>query len=538
MKWADRIDNFVGIFSPAAAVRRRHARSALARLSRRQDDDTRLSAWSAADSQTVRQSSWLTSRLSIDSDLAIDLELMRANAREAVKNDPYAVCFVESFVGNTVGRPIRFQSRIKAVEGDPLFTEANVKKWNTELEDLWKRVEYRIGFNGESWHEIQQLAMRHWAVDGEPILVFSDVFDDGRALPLTIQVIDPARLQTPHGKYGDSKVILGVERDARGKIVAYHFRKGVVGDSVRDSQEFQRITADRVCHVFDKWHADQTRGFPLLAPILGRLKDLRDYHDAEIMAAQVAACFGVVIKGTNPLAMADSRQSLTLTDKDGNAVEELRPGAVTYLNANSEATILNPNRPGGSVGDFTESILRAGAAGSNTPYELLAKDHSRTNYSSGRMSLLDGNQHYDRRQFGFIRGCCTPLWSRFVRQAVAFGETSIDPRDFNRRPWMYDRGQSMPPGRPWVDPVKDVQATQMEIEAGLITYADALAERGYDLDEVLEQRWKEKQKLKEFDLLPTEPEQQSNQPSKAQMSALALRVAELEERLELSEAKR
>jgi lambda family phage portal protein len=539
MGWGERFDNLVGVFNPAAGFRRKEIRRLMSRADLR--GERSFSAWAAADSDTTRGSRWFTSRLSIDSDYAQDIQTLRANAREAVKNDPYAVSFVEAFVTNTVGVPIRFQSRIKAVEGDGVLTEANVKKWNAEIEELWKRQSCRLGVNGESLHEIQQLAFRHWAIDGEAILLFSEIDDPGRPLPLAVQVIDPARLETPIDRYSDPRIVLGVERDAKGRIVAYHFRKGVVGDNVRDSQDSQRVPAERVCHIFDRWHADQTRGIPILAPVLPRLKDIRDYHDALIVLEQVAACFGVVITGGNPYEAATSRQSNTLTDKDGNPVEELRPGGVTYAKTGTQVTGLNPSRSGSQVGQFTDTMLHGVAAGSNSPFELIGKDYSGTTYSSGRLSLIDGRQHYSLKQQRFISGGCVPMSTRFVGQAIAFGLTSIDARDFKARPWLYDRAQWMIPGSPWIDPVKDVQATQMEIDAGLITYADALAQRGYDLDEVLEQRWKEKQKLKEFDLLP-EPEPSpgatDGAPQKKQMQALQQAVHELSERLEQMEAKR
>jgi lambda family phage portal protein len=531
MSWGERLDNLIGVINPAWGYRRKEIRKLVKRAESRGGGERSFSAWPAADSDATRGSRWLASRLSFDTDLSVDLETMRNNSRQAMKEDPYAVSFVESLVTNTVGRPIRYQSRIKAIEGDPILTEANVKKYNRELEDLWKIQCERLGVNNETLHELQQLSMRHWAIDGEIILVFSDVDDPLRPVPMAVQVVDPARLQTPYDRAADGKVVMGVERDSKGRIVAYHFRKGVVGDSLRDSEEFQRIPADRACHIFDRWHADQTRGFPILAPVLPRLKDIRDYHDALIVLEQVSACFGVVIKGGNPLAMAQSRESTTLTDAAGNPVEELKPGAVTYTNAGTEVTSLSPQRSGSQVGAFTDTMLHGVAAGANSPFELIGKDYSGTTYSSGRLSLIDGRRHYDLKQQRFISGGLRPMSTLFTRQAVGMGLTSINPRDFKAREWAYDRAQWMVPGSPWIDPVKDVQATQMEIEAGLITYADALAERGYDLDEVLEQRWKEKQKLKEFDLLP-EPEPAPGAtdgapPSKKQMQALQFALQEL-----------
>jgi lambda family phage portal protein len=380
--------------------------------------------------------------------------------------------------------------------------------------------------------------MRHWAIDGEIIILISAVSEADRPVPLAVQVVDPARLETPPEEYSNSNISLGVERNNRGQVVAYHFRKGVIGDGLRETFAYERITADRVCHIFTKYHADQSRGYPPLSPSLGSLKDRRDLHDAVIMLEQVSACFGLVIKTPNPMGMAEGRA--TLTNSRGEPVEELSPGGVTYIQQGSDVTTASPGSTGANVGVFTESILRAASAGANTPYELLGKDYSRTTYSSGRLSLIDGRLNYEMLQKALVKGFLKPLWNLFVKQMVDFGETTIDSRDYNRRPWFYARGQWMLPGWPWIDPVKEVQASQMAMESNLMTLADALAERGVDLDEHLEQLWKEKQKLEEFELLPPEPEPAANvqpQPAKQpkqkqQMAALEHRVAELEELVE------
>jgi hypothetical protein len=77
MKWADRVDSFVGLFSPERAFKRKRFR-ALTDLvegtKRRQ-----LSAWEAADSTTQRKGSWVSSRLGMDADLQNDLTPSRSS---------------------------------------------------------------------------------------------------------------------------------------------------------------------------------------------------------------------------------------------------------------------------------------------------------------------------------------------------------------------------------------------------------------------------------------------------------------------------
>ena len=56
------------------------------------------------------------------------------------------------------------------------------------------------------------------------------------------------------------------------------------------------------------------------------------------------------------------------------------------------------------------------------------------------------------------------------------------------------------PGRGWVDPVKEAQACQLRMEIGLSTLENECASQGLDWEEVVEQRLREKNKLRELGL--------------------------------------
>src|SRR6185503_13148856 len=56
------------------------------------------------------------------------------------------------------------------------------------------------------------------------------------------------------------------------------------------------------------------------------------------------------------------------------------------------------------------------------------------------------------------------------------------------------------PGKGWIDPVKEVQASQLAIETGISTLADEAAANGKDWEEVLEQQKRELTKRLELGL--------------------------------------
>lgn len=76
----------------------------------------------------------------------------------------------------------------------------------------------------------------------------------------------------------------------------------------------------------------------------------------------------------------------------------------------------------------------------------------------------------------------------------------VDAPDFYANRYAYTRCKWIGPGRGWVDPVKEAQACQLRMEIGLSTLENECASQGLDWEEVVEQRVREKNKLKEMGL--------------------------------------
>jgi hypothetical protein len=70
---------------------------------------------------------------------------------------------------------------------------------------------------------------------------------------------------------------------------------------------------------------------------------------------------------------------------------------------------------------------------------------------------------------------------------VVQGVLPIDPVEYEENRDHFLQHQWIPPGWPWVDPQKEVQADILAIESGLTTQTESLASRGRDFDETLQQ---------------------------------------------------
>lgn len=298
------VDQVVYAFRPIAGAKRIQFRKRFREVSMR--------AHEGATSDETRGSSWIGSRLSPDSALEEDLQDLRVRSIELYRNDS-AGGAVDTRVNLVVSYGFTPQASILPRDG---VSQEQADLWNDQLELVYDQLYGRICVTGkESLWQALRLAERNHCVYGESFTVLSDVGHPDKPVPLTIEVIDPERVETPLEKINDPRVRMGIEYDAKGRIVAYYVRRTHPGDTKKLDFTYDRIDASRVLHVFEKWFAGQSRGYPWLTRTLNRIKDRKDLGEATIIAAQVEACFAVFITGASPYG--DAVAATTSTGLDG-----------------------------------------------------------------------------------------------------------------------------------------------------------------------------------------------------------------------------
>lgn len=88
---------------------------------------------------------------------------------------------------------------------------------------------------------------------------------------------------------------------------------------------------------------------------------------------------------------------------------------------------------------------------------------------------------------------CRPVFRMVIEEAWLRGKLKFPASapDFYDAPQLYSAALWIGPARGYVDPVREVNAVCKEIDYGLKTRREALAERGRDLDSVVKQRRRE-----------------------------------------------
>ena len=414
-----------------------------------------------------RLKGFTTSRAHVNALIAVSGPEMNARARWLVRNNGYAANAIESWAANTVGDGISPNSSIAQASRK----DAVQRLWLAWTDDA--DAEGLTDFYG-----LQRRAAREVFMTGEVFLRFRPRRpEDALAVPLQIQMLPSEMLPLNHNAVdGNSNVIRqGIEFDRVGRRVAYHFLRRHPGDSTDPglSGETVRVPASDVLHIIDPVEAGQLRGVSRFAPAIVKLFLLDQYDDAELDRKKVAAMYAMFVTSPapdNPLAPPDEEY-------------EVAPGQVVRLDPGEDVTISAPADSGSTYEPFQYRTLLQISAALGIPYGYLSNDGAKGNFSNSRLSLIEFRRRVSAWQHSvMVFQMCRPVWARFMDVAVLAGGLRLP--GYDRRRAEYLACNWLPTKWDWVDPLKDANAEIAQIEAGLKSRTQAIAERGYDAEQV------------------------------------------------------
>lgn len=476
-KTPTRLDRIVFAIAPERAAKRVRARvDHEIRMMMSDRAVEKFAAYEAADtSDRLRGEKWLTSQLSSNDQLSSELQTLIDRSLDLYRNDCYAASAINGRVDNVIGSGIRPQCRVQPERG--VLTPAQAETFRVEAEWLWSQWARQ-----EKFYAKQRQLERCNGLYGESWLHMSDDDNPEKKVSLAVQVIAPTRI--PLASYsnmskGENRR-LGMRLDGKNQPIAAYVSKSLPGDSQQyDMTEKEEPLTD-LLHCFEELTPGQLRGVPWLAPGMARLKDLKDFVYANLVAEQVAACYSGFVTGvTDPLLLAEGARVRS-------NLEDLSPATIQYLGDGEGIQFSDPARPGSTLAPYVEWALHGIAAALRYPYELLAKQFT-NNFSGGRLALIDGRITFKVWQSCAIESIYTPVWERFIDRAVTFGALKVDLIKYEENRAAFLQHAWIPPGWPWVDPEKEVNADILAIDAGLQTQTESLSARGKDFDETLQQ---------------------------------------------------
>jgi len=418
-------------------------------------------------------SDWILTDQHTNEKLRSSLPRLRKMCRGLEESNPYYRRFLSEWVANIIGpEGFKLQSQVafsngRADENKRLLIEETYRNW-CESDTAWA--------SGMCYVEGAQLCERAVARDGMAFIRLLRNYD-GNRFGFALQLIDASYLDMEiNGRWFGHEVHLGVEVDRYGKPTAYYLRGDHGGEDVLNlgGRRVLRVSADdMLCRMYRE-RPEQMAGVPMAVAAIAGLRHLERYEEAEVVAARVAACSSVAFERDFPEEF---------TGEDGAnplAEMELSPGGVLTPPHGYKATMLTPNHPNTSFGDFRKGMLRGAAAASNIPYSRIAADASDANYSSMREDRLQATDIYKMFQGYAIKQQERPIYDAWLEVQLLNGMLPFGMTQFEtiRRARFQGRGWD------WVDPGKEIAAIEKALMLGLTSRKRELIKRGIDMDEL------------------------------------------------------
>lgn len=422
----------------------------------------------------------------VNADLDGSLVILRSRARSLANNTEHGRRFLSLVAANVVGQGPRLQVRARNVDG------SLDKGGNDAIEVAWDRWTRRADIGGRmGWAHFLRVLVKAVARDGEALVKVVR----NRRLPfgMALQLLEADRLdEGVNGVLSNGNTVrMGVEIDSVGRPVAYHVKSSHPGESwQRRSPVTERVDARDMFHVFLQERAEQVRGFTWFHAVLQRMNMLHAYEEAAVVAARVGASkMGVFTRkddtGSALESMADGRTS------DGQLQMNAEPGEFIELPAGYDLSSWNPEYPHANFESFLKACMRGVASGLDVATHNISGDMTDVNYSSARIAELSERDMWVALQDWLGESFLVPLYQDWLGSALLLQQVQLDP---SGRPLPVERlGKFLEVSRfqgrrwAWVDPLKEVEASQKLIEAGLSSRTAIAASQGREFEDIVDE---------------------------------------------------
>lgn len=333
--------------------------------------------------------------------------------------------------------------------------------------------------------EIERLALDNMLTDGDVLL-----------LPLqegSLQPIEAHRLRTPRGT--TRNVVHGVLLDERARRKEYWITKEDLGlqTTVSRVSEIEKYAArdddgyKQVLHLYEPFRFSQRRGVTALAPISFTVGCNDDVQFATLVKQQMGALIAILRErepGWVPPAMAAQAGPQQTEEICGytKTIEGMSAGMEVAGDPGEKLSMFSANVPGPGFKEHSLMILTFIAINLDLPVAVLLLDPSLTNFSGWRGAVDQARQRWRQIQAGLIAKLHCPTYRWKVRQWIA-QDPALRAAAQNEKLRIFGHVWN-PPRWPYIEPLKDAQADQLQDTQLLSSKRRLQAARGRDWDEI------------------------------------------------------
>jgi lambda family phage portal protein len=467
---------------------------------------------------------WTTSTLSADAQARNDLRTLIARTRDLRDNYDYAKAFVRMAKTNVLGHAgIHFKNKAKdpdRVQGNKLVPGALDVFANKAIEDAkweWSKKENCTVTGELSLCDVQKIVLESCVTDGGHLVRKVRGFDNPFRFALQLFEIDHVDfdLNVPRTARG-TEIRMGIEFNEWGRRLNYYLFKRNPNDSYYGLESWgQRhvvLPASEIIHPFVKYRSRQTHGIPWMVTPAERMKMLKGYEEAELVASRVAAAkMGFFQTKGDAEYKGDE-------DSAGNKLMDAEPGAFEQIPAGLELAKWDPQHPNSTYPSVVKAWLRGVAAGLGTSYHTLANDMEAVNFASGMIGLADERDNWTNIQHWFIEDFEEPVHTAWLEMALLSGV--LDPLPMSK----FDKFNAPSfSGRRWdfVNPDVEVSALEKRLRLRLTSITRELAKQNIDRDELFQEIEDDTREMEKRRITPVEVLEAMANVEKAEAQAVA-----------------
>jgi lambda family phage portal protein len=463
-------------------------------------------AFSAAETSRLTNG-WTSFSTGINADLEGALQALVARSRDWAMNTDMGRRYITLVQDNVVGpHGPTLQVRAKLGSGEALDEAGNLAvemAWHEWCQLGKCEVTGRMSFA-----DVCRAVIACDARDGEHLV---RRLRQGKSLKLThgygLQVLDvdrimPKSFTQPAGR---NAITLGVEINADGRPVALHLYSAHPGDSsgaLAPKPMADRVLIDDVFHGFISERPEQVRGYPWASAVLLSANQLATYKQYALVAAKIGAAkmgFYVTDKDvlTNGMAFED------LKDATGELVQDVEAGMLEALPPGVSFESFDPDYPHQNFGSFVDDHSRGIAAGLNVAHHNLTGNMTGVNYSSARIAELAERAHWRGLQRWHIQTFVRPVFEEWLRMALLTQSIRLPsgaPLPADRWEKFATAATFQPRSWAWVDPKNDAETAEISLRNDMKSLRQINDEQGVDLDEVLQDKARLRDRYKQLNL--------------------------------------
>lgn len=495
---------------------------------------------------------WQPPLRSADAEVLPEKDILDSRARDLGRNDAYvqggAAIHKDSIVGSF------FMLNAKPAWRVLGKTEEWAEDFQAEVEELftlWAEspMNWVDATRQNNLTDLVRLAVGVYTFTGEALATCEYLRGSGREFRTAVQMVDTDRLSTPPEREYTHLIRGGVRYTRTGAMQSafirvqhpHDYRYGypdIPENWFKEVPFYKPWGRQQVIFLREQQRVDQSRAVSDLVSGMREIAIARKFRDVTLQKAVLAASYAATIESELPANVVYEQIGAAVQgDKQSEAVINYGTRFLEALNAyvgNSKNLLIdgvkiphlfpgtklhmqNVGDPAGVGTQFEQSLLRYAAAALNVSYEELARDYTRTNYSSARAAMAQTRKFMLARKRVCADRFATSIYRLWLEEAVqrdrlsTFRASEADSLYTDGMlGLMFDALSQcswIGAARGQIDELKETQAAVLRLKNGLSTYEDELAAQGKDWRKVYAQLEREAQERKDREILlaPDDP---------------------------------